>query len=168
VERKRILITGMSGTGKSTVITELQSRGYAAIDLDTNQWSEWVLASDGDPVRADRDWVWREERVANLLAYHREGVLFISGTASNQVRFYPQLEHIVLLSSPAQLMARRLASRTGNPYGRRPEELERCLRLKKTVEPQLRKAATLEIDTSATLDQVLAAILKLIEPAPPD
>jgi shikimate kinase len=165
VERKRILITGMSGTGKSTVIAELQARGFAAIDLDTEQWCEWVPIVDGSGVDGDRDWVWRVDRVANLLAYHGDGVLFISGTASNQVRFYRHLEHIVLLSSPADVMARRLANRTSNPYGRRPEELERSLRLKQTVEPQLRNAATLEVDTSAPLDEVLTSILKLIAPA---
>jgi GTPase SAR1 family protein len=35
----RILITGMSGTGKSAVIIELMRRGYRAIDLDTSEWS---------------------------------------------------------------------------------------------------------------------------------
>ena len=32
---KRVLITGMSGTGKSAVIQELASRGYPAHDLDS-------------------------------------------------------------------------------------------------------------------------------------
>ncbi|MBV8719495.1 MAG: shikimate kinase [Chloroflexi bacterium] len=155
----------MSGTGKSTVIAELQARGFAAIDLDTDQWCEWVPIAGGNGVDGDRDWVWREDRVGNLLAYHRDGVLFISGTASNQVRFYRHLEYIVLLSSPAEVMARRLANRTTNPYGRRPEELERCLRLKQTVEPQLRKAATVEVDTSTPLDEVVSVIVRLIAPA---
>jgi predicted ATPase len=43
---KRVLITGMSGTGKSSVIQELAARGYRAHDLDTPEWSEWI---DADP-----------------------------------------------------------------------------------------------------------------------
>jgi predicted ATPase len=31
---KRVLLTGMSGTGKSTVIKELAARGYKAVDTD--------------------------------------------------------------------------------------------------------------------------------------
>jgi dephospho-CoA kinase len=42
---KRILITGMSGTGKSAVIVELMRRGYRAIDLDTPEWSHWIDAA---------------------------------------------------------------------------------------------------------------------------
>jgi len=43
---KRVLITGMSGTGKSSVIQELVARRYQAYDLDTPEWSEWI---DTDP-----------------------------------------------------------------------------------------------------------------------
>jgi broad-specificity NMP kinase len=71
---KRILITGMSGTGKSTLTRELAARGFKAIDLDDAEWSEWTeVEFDGDPasgsspVEPDRDWVWREDRVAELL-----------------------------------------------------------------------------------------------------
>jgi hypothetical protein len=45
---KRILITGMSGTGKSSAIQELAARGYQAHDLDTPEWSEWVDADPAD------------------------------------------------------------------------------------------------------------------------
>jgi hypothetical protein len=37
---KRILLTGMSGTGKSTVTSELAVRGYKAVDLDCDTFSE--------------------------------------------------------------------------------------------------------------------------------
>jgi broad-specificity NMP kinase len=39
---KRVLITGMSGTGKSTVSAELAARGYKAVDTDYGGLSEVV------------------------------------------------------------------------------------------------------------------------------
>ena len=56
---KRILLTGMSGTGKSAIISELAARGYKAIDADCDEYSEWVeyndFASDlGTPVEVGR------------------------------------------------------------------------------------------------------------------
>jgi dephospho-CoA kinase len=34
----RILITGMSGAGKTTVLDELSRRGYRTIDTDYDAW----------------------------------------------------------------------------------------------------------------------------------
>ena len=70
---KRILLTGMSGTGKSTVIDALRARGYKAVDADGDAFSHWVAVRGdaqvpGSPVEPDRDWVWREEGIQALLS----------------------------------------------------------------------------------------------------
>ena len=63
---KRVLLTGMSGTGKSTLIGELAARGFKAVDVDADEWSEWVeVEFNGDPtspestVEPGRDWARR-------------------------------------------------------------------------------------------------------------
>jgi predicted ATPase len=35
-----VLLTGMSGTGKSTLIELLAARGYRAVDTDSDEWRE--------------------------------------------------------------------------------------------------------------------------------
>ena len=149
---KRMLLTGMSGTGKSTVISELMACGYRAIDMDEPGWSEY--APDGD-------WIWREDRLRDALASEDRNVLFVCGCATNQVRFYPQFDAIVLFSAPAEVLIERLATRTNNPYGKYPDELAEVLGYLETVEPRLRRSATHEIDTRAPLDAVVAAVLGL-------
>lgn len=42
VAMKRVLITGMSGTGKSTVVAALAARGHKAVDADESGLSELV------------------------------------------------------------------------------------------------------------------------------
>ncbi|UCJ09529.1 hypothetical protein KTO58_10175 [Chitinophaga pendula] len=44
---KKILLTGMSGTGKATLTAALASRSYAAVDLDTAEYSIGVDAALG-------------------------------------------------------------------------------------------------------------------------
>ena len=155
----------MSGTGKSTVIKELGARGYKAVDADYGGLSELVsipAGSDRSGLGAEQDWIWREDRIADLLSTEDADVLFLSGTASNQGKFYGQFDHIVLLTAPAAVMTGRLIRRSNNPYGKDPKDLARALALKQTVEPQLRRGADLEIDTSVPVDEVVVKILEAI------
>jgi shikimate kinase len=148
----RVLITGMSGTGKSSVIAELSARGYRAIDLDSPQWSV---------TRADGEWVWREDRVRELLSDDAGDVLFVSGCASNQGKFYSRFDHVVLLSAAREVILERLETRTTNPFGKRPEEVAQVLGDLAETEPLLRRVAHLELDTTAPLGDVVEAILQL-------
>lgn len=155
----------MSGTGKSAVIAELAARGYKAVDLDGDEWSEWVAcpAEPGEPAQwQGRDWVWREDRISRLLAAEDAGVLFVAGCASNQGKFRSRFDVVILLSAPAEVIVERLASRTSNAYGKGPGELARVLRHLESIEPLLRRSATHEIDTRAPLAEVVAAVIGLV------
>src|SRR5215213_10982278 len=127
----------MSGTGKSTVIAELAARGYNAVDTDYGGLSEVVSVPPDQETGIGRgqDWVWREDRIQALLAAADADVLFLAGCAPNQGKFYPQFDHIILLTAPAPVIVERLATRTNNPYGKRPEEVARVLDLMQTIEP---------------------------------
>jgi len=161
-DMKRVLLTGMSGTGKSTVIEELAERGYKAVDTDYDGYSELVTASEDEltGLGSGQDWVWREERIQGLLDTEDAEVLFVSGTSPNQGAFYPQFDDIILLTAPPDVMIERLTRRTNNPYGKGPGEIERALLLKDEIEPLLRRGATHEIDTSRPLDQVVSDVLR--------
>jgi dephospho-CoA kinase len=149
---KRVLLTGMSLTGKSAVVRALTARGYKAIDTDDG-WCQ--LLPDGRQM-------WREDAIEALLAADDADVLFVAGCEDNQVRFHPQFDHIILLSAPLETLMDRLATRTSNPFGKAPEELSRVIADVQTVEPLLRKAADHEVRTSAPLQEVVRTILRLV------
>jgi broad-specificity NMP kinase len=159
---KRVLITGVSGTGKSTVTAALAARGYRAVDGDDPEFSELVDVPEETltGLGSGTDWVWREDRIRDLLSGHDVGTLFVSGSSPNQGKFYAQFDHVVLLVAPPGLIADRLATRTTNDFGKNPEQLARALRIQQEVEPMLRRSADLELDTTAPLDDVVAAILR--------
>ncbi|GGQ93795.1 AAA family ATPase [Deinococcus ruber] len=149
---QRILITGMSGVGKSSVCLELERRGLEAVDTDTDAWCEWV----GEPP----DWQWREPELLRLLRAPRTRTLAISGCKTNQGKFYAYFDQIVLLSAPLDVLLERVAARTNNPYGKSAHEREEIVRNFQTFGPLLRRGATAELDTSTlTVSQIANRIL---------
>ena len=159
----RVLLTGMSGTGKSTLTAELHRLGYRAVDLDTPTFSELVPAPDDKltGVGGGMDWVWNEAKVSALLDSASSDPLFVSGCAANQRLFRDRFDHVVLLTAPRAVIAARLVARTTNAYGKLPTEAARVLAQVDTVEPLLRRSADQVIDTDAPLAAVLDRVLAI-------
>jgi dephospho-CoA kinase len=151
VTQRRILVTGMSGTGKSSALAELGRRGFRTVDTDEPGWKER---------RGDEE-VWREERVAELLASAGDGPLYVSGCVSNQGRFYDRFDAVVLLSAPVEVMLERLDSRATNDFGKTPAEHERILADLAEVEPLLRATCTHELDAARPLDEVVEELVAI-------
>jgi dephospho-CoA kinase len=153
----KVLVTGMSGTGKSATLVALGRRGHRVVDTDTDDWSRWTTTDDGEP-----DWVWREERIAELLARHGGSHLFVAGCRSNQGQFHARFDAVVLLSAPVDVMLARIEQRADNPFGKSAAERARILADHEAVEPLLRRAAAVEIDTSAVPVEEVVRRLELI------
>lgn len=151
-----ILITGMSGTGKSTAIALLRERGFTAIDTDE---PEWLVPDD----RHDSEWLWDEAKIHHLLERHRGTPLFMAGTRENQGRFNDRFAHVVLLSAPIEVMLDRVTARPTNPFGSRQWEREKIARDLAEFEPILRRGASEEYDTSTmTPDMLVDRLVTLI------
>lgn len=148
--------------GKSTVLSELASRGYRTVDTD---YGGWCVPADGDepsdgPVQPD--WIWDEERMRKLLSSDREEALFVGGCVENQGVFYPNFDEIILLTAAPEVIVDRLRTRASNPYGKEPGEVARVLADQVQFEGVLRRGATLVIDTSASLEVVVESILRRV------
>lgn len=143
----------MSRTGKSSALLELEKRGFGVVDTDEGGWSEWSDAEGG--------YIWCEDRIAELLARDEWPTLYVSGTVSNQGRFYSRFDAVVLLSAPAEVLLRRVAARTTNDYGKSGEERELVLRHLREVEPLLRATCTHEVDTAQPLSAVVEQLVAI-------
>ena len=146
-------MTGMSGIGKSTALDRLRRRGFEVVDTDEDGWSVWCDEDGG--------YVWREERITELLAAERETTLYVSGTVSNQGRFYPDFDAVVLLTASADVLLGRIERRTTNDYGKSADERELVLTHLAQVEPLLRATCTHEIDASRPIEDVVAELVAI-------
>src|SRR4051812_49027255 len=111
----RVLLTGMSGTGKSALVHELRLRGHAAYDADEGF---------AEP-RADGRWGWRADLVAELLTQRPGRLLFFAGCSEEQAAL--PFDYRVLLTAPRSVLVERLRTRTSNSYGREDHELAQVL-----------------------------------------
>jgi broad-specificity NMP kinase len=71
----RVLVTGMSGVGKSTLVGELRQRGYTAYDAEDDGFAE---------PRAEGRWGWRFDKVAALLDRSQDQLMFFAGCSEEQ------------------------------------------------------------------------------------
>jgi adenylate kinase family enzyme len=137
----------MSGAGKTTVLDELCRRGVCTVDTDYDGWE----LSDG---------TWDGPRMGRLLDEVQDVV--ISGTVENQVEFYSRFEHIVLLSAPLEVLLERVRERTNNNYGKSPAEQAEVAHYCRTVEPLLRRRATVELDGRRPVGELADTIERLV------
>jgi shikimate kinase len=140
----------MSGTGKTTLLNELRRRGHLTVDTDYDGWEQ-------------PDGLWDEPRMARLL--DSASAVVVSGTVENQGRFYDRFDHVVLLSAPLDVLVERVRRRTNNPYGNDPEQRDEIARYVETVEPLLRRGATVELDARLATSELADRIEGLIAPA---
>jgi shikimate kinase len=137
----------MSGTGKSTLLHVLAERGHLTVDTD---YDGWTLA----------DGRWDAIRMSELL--DREPDVVVAGTVDNQGDFYDRFDHVVLLSAPLDVLIERVSARITNPYGRTAGEQAEIAQYVQTVEPLLRRTATIELDAQASVRELASAVEDLI------
>jgi hypothetical protein len=89
------------------------------------------------------------DAIARLLVENDAPTLFLAGCKSNQGRFYPQLDAVVLLTAPLETLLARIDRRDTNPYGKSEEERSLVVDHVATVEPLLRRTATHVLDATA-------------------
>jgi shikimate kinase len=146
--RSVVLVTGMSGTGKSTVLAHLKLRGHHVVDTDDPGWIVQRHSAGGaEPI-------WDLARVNALIDGHRSGCLFICGCVANQREVYDRFDAVVLLSTPLDVIHDRVADRA-NPFGSSPEQREKISEDVEVFEPLLRAGADFEIVTTAPVDDVV-------------
>lgn len=153
--RAAVLVTGMSGTGKSSALAELARRGHQVLDTDD---PGWIIASEA---ASGSEPLWDLDKVSELLDQHRTGWLFIAGCVANQRALYDRFDAIVLLSAPLDLILDRVVDRA-NPFGSTPADRAKIAHDLAKYEPLLRAGADHEIVTTAPITDVVTTLERVV------
>ncbi len=163
--KRNYLIEGVSGTGKTTVGTELQRRGYQVIHGDNE------LAYRGDPktglpmtpktdtpmvIWLSKHWIWDVDKVKAYIANQEEAVTFFCGGSRNFAKFIDLLDGVFVLDVDLDTMNWRIDERVARDptdFGGKPEERELAVRLHQTKEDVPKNGII--IDATRTLARVV-------------
>jgi shikimate kinase len=153
-QRSVVLVTGMSGTGKSSALAVLARHGHQTVDTDEPGWIVVRQAPAGpEPV-------WDLDRIGALLDSHRVGWLFIAGCVANQRALYHRFDAVVLLSAPIAVLLQRVTDRA-NPFGSTAEDRVKIATDHASYEPLLRAGADYEIVTTTPVCAVASALERI-------
>jgi hypothetical protein len=136
-----VYITGISASGKSSVLRELRSRGYEALGVDEDLYGEWIDRESGNaeefPESGVDDihewfrhhlWALSEEKIAHLHARsRREGsTVFLCGVAAGDREVWKFFDVVCALVIDEDTIRRRIEAREDD-FGKRPGELAEIL-----------------------------------------
>lgn len=166
---RNYLIEGLSGAGKTAVAEELERRNRHVVHGDRE------LAYRGDPDtgeplagpadtngfnavrRRHQSWIWKVDKVRSLLADQSRPETYFCGGSRNHALYIDRFDRLFVLDVDLATLKRRVAGRTEDEFGAKPEEWALLARLHATRE-DIPKGATI-IDGARPVADVVDEIL---------
>jgi hypothetical protein len=168
---KNYLIEGVSGTGKTSVATELQRRGYHVLHGDRE------LAYKGDPLTEQpidlsmldedcldigfghRHHLWDIAKVKEATDDKSHPTSFFCGGSRNFGSFINLFDAVFVLNVDAETLKPRLGARPADEFGGKPEELTFVLQLLATKEDIPLDAIVIDatVPLPVVVDNILAS-----------
>jgi len=170
---KKILVTGFSGVGKSTIAVKLREMGYHAHDLDevsemftalhkgTGKVMEHWDTADLDTVK-NFQWMCDKEQLRSLMDRDSGEFVFCCGAATNIAELVDLFDVVILLVASHEVIRNRLTNRTNNTWGKTKEIQDYILLERKDDRPEILKAkGAIVVDTSQPIEDVVKEIVRI-------
>jgi len=167
-----ILITGVAGSGKSTMCRELKRRGYAAYDIEnmvglftfvdksTGRAAQGYSAED--PEWFERhSWTCNKEKLRSLILSSNQHPAFCCGIAANLDDLLPLFDKVFLLRVEPTTLRRRLSGRGPGDFGRAPAIQDWLLGWKDRWEESMRRAGAVVINADCIIGEVVDEVVRL-------
>jgi broad-specificity NMP kinase len=161
------LITGTSGTGKSTVCGTLSRKGIRTIDGDNI--AAWINRETGlRPAKSrptDASWVAKhfwEWNSAKIQALHKEAqkeVIILAGSADHMDVYWPLFRRVFLLELSSEETKKRVLDRETHDYGKGDGQIEAILAWKEELGDLSDRLGAVRVDATQPPEIVAGNIL---------
>lgn len=169
--RKIYYVTGISGTGKSTVTKELNKRGIFSIDQDSKEyglcsWKHNETMKDarfeygiGKEFLEANDWYCNIEKLKQILDDNKN-IKFVCGVSANQDEYLNLFDKVFLLQCSPEILIKRIDEREDHQFGKHPSEKEHILNWYEEFEENLISKGAIAINNNNSINFVVDEILK--------
>lgn len=168
----KVLITGISGTGKTAIGKCLAERGYCVMDVDqedgvcdwydrkTDNLVDYEAILDRDFIE-NHKWICSKEKIRVFL--EKSDTAIAVGMPDNMDELVSLFDKIILLQCSPDTFLSRIASRTDNDFGKDPTAKEFLLDRYQKFESQVLGLRAIPVNTEDSLDVVVSKIVGLIQ-----
>lgn len=165
-QASRYLITGIAGSGKSTLEKLFRQDGYTTIDIDDG-FTEWRHAETNEALAYTPDeegwhevaeWVVKTDKLQAFFDAHPREDVFVFGSFARMKSVVGMFTKIFLLEYPNEAtVRRRIAGREGG-YGKHPHELARILGYVQPYQDKMQAVGAVVIDCTLPIDETVELI----------
>lgn len=170
---KKVFITGMSGSGKSSIAAELSRRGLAVFDIDKVMGSCNWYDSNGKVADyhsgvskkwlSEHQWICDFDQIKDLVKKLKRAEVFIVGITDNQSDFIDYFDQIFLLQISDNDLLNRLKSRTTNDFAKSAQQQEHLLETKEDFEQKMLENGAIHLDASLSISDITNQILSKLK-----
>ena len=174
--KKFIFVTGMAGSGKSTISKELNLLGYKSYDIEDNEYGLFTMVrrdtgklyedydnTDMEKVKNAR-WTCDVSKLKEFVNKQTEGIVFYCGISSNNEEVMSLFDVSILLKASSETIYKRLLTREGTEdYGNTEAGRQNALGWKDEFEGKMQKAGMLVVDANSNPREVANKIVELVK-----
>ena len=161
------------GAGKSAVRRELRRRGIDAVGTDEDGIAAFFDfgGHQVDPVDVVDSAAWRSlhtwrivpERLHELVEPSKARPVFVCGSAAVEGDVWSLFRLVIGLVVDDDTLRRRLATRTGNNYGKAPTELELAIGWNQTFVTDFESYGAILLDATQPVTTVVDQLLEIVQ-----
>jgi dephospho-CoA kinase len=170
----KIFVTGISGTGKTTIANKLKDKDFNIIDIDyVPNLCAWVNLKTGEKSMLrntespnnkfidEHDYICDTKQLQEMMK--DKETVFVFGSVGDNSSLLHLFDKTILLQCKPETLVERLKNRDTNDMGKKEEVQQRMLEWKKVFDALMIESGAIVVDTEKPVEKVVDEIIKIFK-----